>query len=123
MPPAYIPLFLFSLLALSFPILMMIVIKYIRPGSRSGPAQFRPYESGLQPETGAGRYSERLCIIAILFVLLEVETIFLIPWAVLFRGWLVAHLAAFALFSIFVFLGVLLVGYVWLYKKGALDVS
>ena len=123
MPAAYIPLLLFFLLVLSFPIITLIVIKYFRPGSSGDPAKFHPYERGVQPETGAGRYSERFCIIAMLFVLLEVETIFLIPWAVLFRGWLAAHFAAFALLSILVFLGVLLVGYVWLYKKGALDVS
>ena len=58
-----------------------------------------------------------------LFVVFDVETIFLFPWAVLFRGWIAQHLAAFALSSMFVFLGILLVGYVWLYKKGALDLA
>ena len=124
MPAGYIPLLLFSLLVLSFPTITLIVIKYIRPGSRSGPAKFQPYESGIQPETVArGSYFERFYIIAMLFVVFEVAIIFLFPWAVLFRSWLAAHLAAFALFSLFVFLGILLVGYVWLYKKGALDVS
>jgi NADH-quinone oxidoreductase subunit A len=124
MPAGYIPLLLFSLLVLSFPTITLIVIRYIRPGSRSGPAKFQPYESGIQPETVArGSYFERFYIIAMLFVVFEVAIIFLFPWAVLFRSWLAAHLAAFALFSLFVFLGILLVGYVWLYKKGALDVS
>jgi NADH-quinone oxidoreductase subunit A len=124
MPAGYIPLLLFSLLVLSFPTITLIVIKYLRPGSRSGPAKFQPYESGIQPETVArGSYFERFYIIAMLFVVFEVAIIFLFPWAVLFRSWLAAHLAAFALFSLFVFLGILLVGYVWLYKKGALDVS
>jgi NADH-quinone oxidoreductase subunit A len=124
MPAGYIPLLLFSLLVLSFPTITLIVIKYIRPGSRSGPAKFQPYESGIQPETVArGSYFERFYIIAMLCVVLEVATMFLFPWAVLFRSWLAARLAVFALFSLFVFLGILLVGYVWLYKKGALDVS
>jgi NADH-quinone oxidoreductase subunit A len=124
MAAGYIPLLLFSLLVLSFPTITLIVIKYLRPGSRSGPAKFQPYESGIQPETVArGSYFERFYIIAMLFVVFEVAIIFLFPWAVLFRSWLAAHLAAFALFSLFVFLGILLVGYVWLYKKGALDVS
>jgi NADH-quinone oxidoreductase subunit A len=122
MPPAYIPLLLFSLLVLAFPIVTLIVFKYIRPGSRGGPAKFQPPERGILPETSArGRYSDRFYIIAMLFVIFNVETIFLFPWAVLFRGWLAARLAAFALLPMFVFLGVLLVGYVWLYKKGALD--
>ncbi len=124
MPPAYIPLLLFSLLVLAFPVVTLIVFKYLRPGSRGGPAKFQPYECGILTETSTrGRYFARFYIIAMLFMILNVETIFLFPWAVLFRGWLAAHLAAFALLPMFVFLGVLLVGYVWLYKKGALDLA
>lgn len=124
MPPAYIPLLLFSLLVLSFPVVTLIVINFIHLGSRGGPAKFQPHECDILPETSArGRYSDRFYIIAMLFVVFEVETIFLFPWAVLFRSWLAAHLAAFAVLSVFVFLGILLVGYAWLYKKGALDVS
>ena len=124
MPAAYIPLLLFSLLVFSFPVLTLIVFKYIRPGSRGGPAKFQPYECGILPETSArGRYSARFYIIGMLFVIFEVETIFLFPWAILFRSWLAHHLAAFALSSMLVFLGILLVGFVWLYKKGALDLA
>jgi len=122
MPPAYIPLLLFSLLVLSFPVIILIVFKYLLPCSRGGPAKFQPYECGILSETSArGRFSARFYLIAMVFVVFNVESIFLFPWAILFRGWLAAHLAAFALLSMFVFLGILLVGYVWLYKKGALD--
>jgi len=124
MPPAYIPLLLFSLLVLAFPVVTLIVLKYIRPGSRGGPTKFQPYEYGILPETSASRpYSTRFYIIAMLFVIFNVETVFLFPWAVLFRSWLAAHLAGFALIPMFVFLGILLVGYVWLYKKGAFDLA
>jgi len=124
MPAAYIPLLLFSLLVFSFPVITLIVFKFIRPGSRGGSAKFQPYECGIRPETSArGRYSARFYIIGMLFVVFEVETIFLFPWAILFRSWLAHHLAAFAMSSMFVFLGILLVGYVWLYKKGALDLA
>ena len=122
MPAAYIPLILFSLLVLSFPVVTLIVFKYIRPGSRGGPAKFQPYECGIPPESNArGRYSARYYIVAMLFVIFDVETMFLFPWAILYRGWIAQHMAAFALASMFVFLGILFVGYVWLYKKGALD--
>jgi NADH-quinone oxidoreductase subunit A len=124
MPPAYIPLLLFSLLVLAFPVVTLIVLKYSRPGSGGGPAKFQPHECGILSETSArGPYATRFFIIAMLFVIFNVETIFLFPWAVLFRGWLAAHLAAFALLPMFVFLGILLVGYVWLYKKGAFDLA
>ena len=60
---------------------------------------------------------------AILFVIFDVETTFLFPWAVLFStrdpGFRLD--AIFALASMFVFLGILIIGYVWLYRKGALE--
>lgn len=124
MPQAYIPLLIFALLVLSFPVVTLIVFRFIRPGSPGGPAKLQPYECGIIPEGSArGRYSARFYIIAMLFVVFDVETIFLFPWAVMFRSWIAAHQALFALTSMFVFLAILLVGYVWLYKKGALDLA
>ena len=122
MPVAYIPIFIFGLIVISFPVLTLLVFKLIRPESRVGAAKFQPYECGIPPESNArGRYSARFYIVAMLFVIFDVETIFLVPWAILYRSWVVAHMGAFALISMFVFLGILLVGYVWLYKKGAFD--
>lgn len=122
MSAAYIPVLIFALLVLSFPVISLIVFRFIRPESRGGPAKFQPYECGIPAESNArGRYSARFYIVAMLFVIFDVETLFLFPWAILFKGWVVAHMAAFGLVSMFVFLGILLVGYVWLYKKGALD--
>jgi NADH-quinone oxidoreductase subunit A len=122
MPAAYIPVLIFALLVLSFPVVALIVFKFIRPESRGGVAKFQPYECGIAPEsTARGRYSARFYIVAMLFVIFDVETMFLFPWAILFRSWVQNHEGAFALASMFVFLGILLVGYAWLYKKGALD--
>ena len=82
------------------------------------------YECGIKAASDSrGRYTVRFYIIAILFVIFDVETIFLFPWAVRYQTWLHEHLAAFALCSMLVFLGILLVGYIWLYKKGALDLA
>jgi NADH-quinone oxidoreductase subunit A len=122
MPVAYLPVLIFALLVVSFPVLALLVFKLIRPESRGGAAKFQPYECGIPPESNArGRYSVRFYIVAMLFVIFDVETMFLFPWAILYRSWVAAHKGAFALASMFVFLGILLVGYVWLYKKGALD--
>ena len=122
MPAAYIPILIFALIVLSFPVLALLVFQLIRPASRGGPAKFQPYECGILPESSArGRYSARYYVVAMLFVVFDVETMFLFPWAILYRSWVVAHMGAFALISMFVFLGILLIGYVWLYKKGALD--
>jgi NADH-quinone oxidoreductase subunit A len=122
MPVAYIPVLIFALIVLSFPVLALLLFKLIRPESRVGAAKFQPYECGIPPESNArGRYSVRFYIVAMLFVIFDVETLFLFPWAILYRSWVAAHMGAFALISMFVFLGILLVGYVWLYKKGAFD--
>jgi NADH-quinone oxidoreductase subunit A len=65
----------------------------------------------------------RFYIVAILFVIFDVETTFLFPWAVLFstrhEGFRLEPV--YALASMFVFLGILIIGYVWLYRKGALE--
>ncbi|MGB7497760.1 MAG: NADH-quinone oxidoreductase subunit A [Candidatus Acidiferrum sp.] len=122
MPAAYIPVLIFALLVLSFPVLALLIFKLLRPESRGGPAKFLPYECGVPAESNArGRYSARFYVVAMLFVIFDVETMFLFPWAILYRSWLAQHMGAFALISMFVFLGILLIGYIWLYKKGALD--
>ena len=122
MPAAYIPILIFALMVVSFPVLTLLVFKLIRPESRVGAAKFQPYECGIPPESNArGRYSARFYIVAMLFVIFDVETIFLFPWAILYRSLVVAHMGAFALISIFDFLGILMVGYIWLYKEGAFD--
>ncbi len=124
MSGAYIPVLIFALLVLSFPVVALIVFKFIRPESRGGPAKFQPYECGIPAESNArGRYSVRFYIVAILFVIFDVETTFLFPWAVLFSTRLEGFRLGpvYALASMFVFLGILIIGYVWLYRKGALE--
>jgi NADH-quinone oxidoreductase subunit A len=122
MQPAYLPVLIYALLAMAFPAVTIILAKFIRPDSTSGGAKLKPYECGVPPEGDSrGRYSVRFYIIAMLFVVFDVETMFLFPWAILYRGWVAAHSGLFALVSMFVFLGILLIGYVWLYKKGALE--
>jgi NADH-quinone oxidoreductase subunit A len=117
MPREYIPVFIFAVLAAAFPAVTLLIFKLIRPDMRAVGAKLKPYECGIPPEGDArGRYSVRFYIVAILFVIFDVETIFLFPWAVKF-----AALGLYGLLTMFVFLGILLIGYIWLYKKGALE--
>jgi NADH-quinone oxidoreductase subunit A len=117
MPGEYIPVFIFALLAAAFPAVSLFVFKFIRPDMRDIGAKLEPYECGIPAESDArGRYSVRYYIVAILFVIFDVETVFLFPWAVKYGA-----LGVYGLVTMFVFLGILLVGYVWLFKKGALD--
>jgi NADH-quinone oxidoreductase subunit A len=124
MPAAYLPLLFLAILVLCFPIIVLTVLKMIGRSSRAVPGIFQPEESATPAENlTSDRDFARFYIIAALFVILGVVTIFLYPWAVMFRAWLAAHLAALALLSISVFLGILLAGYILLYKKGALALA
>ncbi len=113
----YAPVLIFFAIAALFPVVTLAFAKLVRPKFTPTPDKVMPYECGITPESDArGRYTVRFYIIAILFVIFDVETIFLFPWAVLFR-----KLALFGLIEMLVFLGILLVGYVWLWKRGALE--
>lgn len=112
----YIPIFLFIGLAIAFPIVTLLVAKLIRP-STGGEGKLAPYECGVDPDSDARqRYAIRYYVVAILFVIFDVETVFLFPWAIIYR-----QLAIFGLIEMLVFLGILIVGYIWIIKKGALD--
>ena len=122
MQKAYLPVLIYAALVMAFPAVTLLLAKLIRPTSTSFGEKLRPYECGVPPESDArGRYSVRFYIIAMLFLVFDAEIVFLIPWAILYRGWVAAHQGLFALASMLVFLGILLVGYLWLYKKGALE--
>ena len=113
---SYIPIFLFIGLAMMFPIVTLLVAKLIRP-STGGVGKLSPYECGVDPDSDARqRYAIRYYVVAILFVIFDVETVFLFPWAIIYK-----KLAFFGLIEMLVFLGILIVGYVWIIKKGALD--
>ena len=117
MQSAYIPVLIYAVLVIAFPAVTLVLAKFIRPASTSFGAKLKPYECGIPAESDArGRYSVRFYIVAILFVIFDVETIFLFPWAIKYT-----QLGAYGLVTMVVFLGILLIGYVWLYKKGALD--
>lgn len=117
MPENYIPILLFAGLALLFPVVTLWIARLVRPASLDVGHRREPYECGIAPEGDArGRFGVRFYIIAILFVIFDVETIFLFPWAVQYDV-----LGLFGLMEMLVFLGILILGYVWLYLKGALE--
>jgi NADH-quinone oxidoreductase subunit A len=79
--------------------------------------KYSVYECGVDPLTSASvRVSVKFYLIAILFILFDLETAFLYPWAVLFRS-----LGLFGFIEMAVFVGILLVGLVYAWKKGALE--
>ncbi len=84
--------------------------------TKASEARSRTYECGEEPDGGAWlRFHPRYYVVALVFVLFDVEAIFLLPWAVSLRS-----VGAAALWSMLVFLAILLLGWVYAVKKGAL---
>jgi NADH-quinone oxidoreductase subunit A len=80
-------------------------------------AKAMPYESGMTPYgEGTRRMPIRFYLIAVLFILFDIEVVFFLPWAVVFR-----QLGLFGLIEMVIFIVILLVGYVYAWKKGALE--
>ena len=116
MPQNYVPIFLFvALVGVLLPV-TLLAAKLVRPDN-PGKAKLMPYECGIDPiDNARGRYTVRFYIVAILFVVFDVETIFLFPWAVMSKAF-----GLFGLIEILIFLLILVVGYIWIWRKGALE--
>src|SRR5260370_42036512 len=106
MPQNYVPIFLFlAVVGILIPVTLLIAT-IIRTQSPNR-VKLMPYECGIDPyDSARGRYTVRYYIVAILFGVFDVETIFLFPWAVQYQA-----LVLFALAEMLVFIGLLLVGY------------
>ena len=113
---AYIPILLFVLVAIGFAIFTLLLSGLLHP-ERYNKVKLEPYECGIEPETDArDRYSIRFYLVAMLFVIFDVEPVFMFPWAVMMD-----ELALFGLIEMIVFLFILVVGYLYAWRKGALD--
>ena len=113
---SYVPILLFMLVAASFPLVTLVLARIVRP-ARHERVKAEAYECGMEPSgEPRGRYSVRFYIIAVLFVVFDVETIFLFPWAVQFRV-----LGLFGLVEMAIFLGILLLGYLYAWRMRALE--
>ncbi len=112
----WLPVLLSLVVAVAFTAGTILLSSLIVP-RRGGRAKRMPYECGVEPlGTARERFSIKFYLVAVLFILFDIEAIFLYPWAVTFRdlGWL-------ALVEMALFIGMLFVGYVYVLKKGALE--
>ena len=115
-PADYLPILALIVVAVGMSAIAIALSALLGP-RKSTSAKLMPYESGMVPIGDARlRFSIRYLVVAILFILFDVEAIFLYPWAVYFR-----QLGLFALIEVVVFLGILFVGYFYAWRKGALE--
>ena len=112
----YIPILMFILVAAAFPLATLVLASLVRPNNPD-PVKSAAYECGVEAAGEArGRYSVAYYVIAVLFVVFDVEVIFLFPWAVRFEA-----LGVFGLIEMVIFIGILVLGYLYAWKKGALE--
>ncbi|MCL1824828.1 MAG: NADH-quinone oxidoreductase subunit A [Betaproteobacteria bacterium] len=118
----YLPVLLFVFIGLAFGVVPFFLGKTLGP-NRPGAGKMAAYECGFDAfEDARMKFDVRYYLIAILFILFDLEIAFLFPWAVVFKDFIAAGAAAWFLFgSVMVFLAILVIGYIVEWKNGALD--
>ncbi len=112
----YLPIIVLIVIATGLAALVVIIGHLFGP-RRPTTRKSLPYESGMRPiGPGTRRMPVRFYLVAVLFILFDIEVVFFLPWAVVFK-----QLGLFGLVEMFIFIGILLVGYVYAWKKGALE--
>ncbi len=109
----YLPIVVMFVLAVGFVVLSIVTSKLLAP-ARSTPAKEAPYESGIVPTSEpARRYSVRFYLVAMIFIVFDIEIIFLFPWAVVHR-----ELGAFGLWAIVAFIVPFFLSFLWEVAEG-----
>lgn len=113
----YLPVFLMVGAVSFLAVALLFVSSWLRP-SNPYPEKNQPYECGVDPigEASAGQFKVHFFIVAILFIVFEVETLYLFPWAVVLQ-----QIGMFGYIEMFVFIFLLLVGFIYAWAKGALE--
>ena len=113
----YLPLLIHILIALGIAG-GMIILSTLLGKRRPTRAKMAPYECGMLPVGDARhRFSVKFYLVAMLFILFDVEAVFLYPWAVIFKD----ELKMFGFWEMLVYIGIVLVGFFYIWKKGVLD--
>lgn len=108
--------FILTIIALGLPVLFHFA-KFLGPQNKTNPAKEEVYESGIPIPVGdsSERFSIKYYLVAIIFILFDVEVVFMLPWAVNLRD-----LGMFGLIEMFTFMGLLVAGLIYVYQKKAL---
>ena len=115
-PEIYFPVLIQVLIAAGLASVLILASTLLGKRARS-PLKDTPYESGMAPVGSAReRFSVKFYLVGMIFILFDIEAVFLFPWVVVFR-----ELKLFGLAEMFVFIVLVLVGFFYVYKKGALD--
>lgn len=119
---SYVPLLMLIVFVVANAV-MIVVSSHILSASRPTAVKEQPYESGMPPLGGAHeRFDIKYYLIAVIFIVFDIEVVFMIPWAVAFRQLDLFGLGVLGgLIEMFVFIAILFVGYIYLVKRGAFE--
>ncbi len=121
MPQDYLPVLFQVLIAVGFAVSTLTLSVVFGRSAKRNATKDSAYECGMLPVgEGSPRFSVKFYLVAMLFVIFDIEVVFMYPWAVQFRD-LVGHHGATALVSMTSFAGILLFAYAYALKKGALN--
>jgi NADH-quinone oxidoreductase subunit A len=117
----YLPVLMLGLLAVGFSFGMLVLSVALGKKGKRTPIKDTPYECGMLPiGEGSTRLSVKFYLVAMLFILFDIEVVFLYPWAVIYRSMLKDH-GGMILGSMVSFMAILFVGYIYAVKKRAFD--
>jgi NADH-quinone oxidoreductase subunit A len=117
----YIPILIVFVFVAGFAV-TNIVLSHLVGKRKNTRAKLMPYECGMDPVGSARqRFSVKFYLIAMLFILFDIEAVFLLPWAVVFKTLSQTLSRPFVFFEMMIFIAVLLVGYVYVWKKGLFE--
>ena len=120
MPENYLPVLLQVIVALGFAVIVLLASVIFGRSARTNATKDSAYECGMLPiGEGAPRFSVKFYLVAMLFVLFDIEVVFMYPWAVQFRDLLAQGPTALA--SMAGFAGILVIAYAYALKKGVLN--
>ena len=117
----YLPILLQVVIAIGFAASALIISVILGKAGKRNPAKDSAYECGMPAESPAQpRFSVKFYLVAMLFILFDIEIVFTYPWAVVYRDF-IAQNGSTIFWSMLSFIGILTVGYVYAIMKGALD--
>jgi NADH-quinone oxidoreductase subunit A len=120
----YVPVLLHVIVAVGFATVTLLANLVLGRAGKRTAAKDHAYECGVVPEPGPQpRFSVKFYLVAMLFILFDIEIVFMYPWAVAFRAFVAEFGPTVILSSMFSFIVILLFGYLYAIKKGALDWS
>ena len=121
MPTDFVPLLLMLALATGLALTLLAAARHLGP-RRANPVKESAYESGMDPiGTARQRYSVKFYLVAMIFIIFDVEVVFLYPWAASFREFLGAGVGLGVLGVVFIFIVVLAIGLLYDIRKGGLE--